>query len=332
MITAFKGNINRGDSTQHYFYYTIPAQYFTSTFKMRFYLDSFSGSSEYCYIDNIGVGQIVGAADTNATLKIVNPLGEEFSTTVTACKSSVIGNTSSSDYSYACKADITSLVNDHAEVIEDEYEVQHHTGNGVYTVGGVDTTVKNHSWAYAGWSIIIIYSYPDAAGRQIYLYDDFVYADDDTDVDFDNDGNWGGDITGFKVPQPIEGDTVAAKITCYVGEGDYGITGDFLAFNAPDMYRSNPWSIADTYKLWDGTTPVNKNNVWNSKSIGGSADGIDIDTFTILWTDGMLSPGDTTAHIDLPTGTDSWNLVYTILSVRSKTTVGGTGHYVIYGG
>jgi hypothetical protein len=339
MITAFQDDINRGDSTNHYFYYAVPTQYLTSTFKMRFYLDGFE-SPEYCYIDNIGIAQIVGTADDKATFKIGNPLAPVYSGEVTASKSSVIGNTGPADYSYACKADVTGLVRQYAEIVEDEYHIEHHTGNGIYTVGSVNATVNNNDWAYAGWSLIIVYSSPKTAGRQLYLYDDFVYADDDTDVDFDKDGNWGGDITNFVIPQPVAGDVEAAKMTCFVGEGDVNYYPDFLAFNAPEMYRSNPWSIPNPdasrpWKLWDGTTASSNsasspNNVWNSK-FGVSADGVDIDTFSITWSSGLLSPGDTTAHIDLPTSQDSWNLIYIILSVRSKTVTGGTGHYVIYG-
>jgi len=41
--------------------------------------------------------------------------------------------------------------------------------------------------------------------------------------------------------------------------------------------------------------------------------------------------GDTSAQVDLPTKTDSWNLVYIILSFRSETTTGGTITYLIRG-
>ena len=87
--------------------------------------------------------------------------------------------------------------------------------------------------------------------------------------------------------------------------------------------------IPDLYKLWDGTYPVNKNNVWNSDSIGMTQPGVDIDTFTIPWSSGLINPDDTQARIDIYTQNDNWMLVYMILSVRSETVTSGTIHYVI---
>jgi hypothetical protein len=60
--------------------------------------------------------------------------------------------------------------------------------------------------------------------------------------------------------------------------------------------------------------------------VGG---GTDIDTFHVTWGDGLLQPGDTSAQIDLLTETDSWNLVYIILSFRSDVIAGGTISYLI---
>jgi hypothetical protein len=112
----------------------------------------------------------------------------------------------------------------------------------------------------------------------------------------------------------------AATLTCFVGEGDEYWTGDYLAFNGT--------------KLWDGITCTSNsasypNNVWNERSVGMQWDGIDIDTFYITWASGLLEAGDTTAHIDMVSPQDHWNLIYMILSVRSETTTGGTTHYII---
>ena len=64
-----------------------------------------------------------------------------------------------------------------------------------------------------------------------------------------------------------------------------------------------------------------------------SADGIDIDTFCIPWGDpvseGLLKPGDSSAQVDLYTASDSWNLIYIILSFRSNAITGGTITYLI---
>jgi hypothetical protein len=57
--------------------------------------------------------------------------------------------------------------------------------------------------------------------------------------------------------------------------------------------------------------------------------GVDVDTFIVLWADGILTPKDTSLHLDMVSGTDAWNLIYFIMSVRSETVTSGTGHYLI---
>jgi hypothetical protein len=220
----------------------------------------------------------------------------------------------------------------------------------------------------------------------LYIYDNFTYAASTGETsypnvtsqhgsDIDPTGNTngpGGTISGFIVPQQDPGtqDTnpqaanydPAATLTAFVGEGDWCYAGDFLAFNAPSTYWSNPWSIPDgnVSKLWDGitlgtnhlaaspylpNTAAQPDNVWNSEPQTGTSsedgiaytlpqtssasDGIDIKTFVILWESGLLQPGANSARIDMPTYTDSWNLVYLILSFRSSVTTGGPISYLI---
>jgi len=166
----------------------------------------------------------------------------------------------------------------------------------------------------------------------------------------------GGGGTGATATVTGFGDEVnVAKLTTAVADGDTCYTGDFIAFNAPSNYwsssSSNPWSIPDPqnsspnpypWKLWDGVnlpsnsnTQFNPNNVWNSHPI----DGLDIKTFNIPWDSNnsggldagdLLHAGDTSAHIDIPTNVDSWNLIYIILSFRSVTTTGGSLSYLIH--
>jgi hypothetical protein len=71
--------------------------------------------------------------------------------------------------------------------------------------------------------------------------------------------------------------------------------------------------------------------VWNSASPGLSYQGVDVDTFDVLWSENILTPNDTRLHLDFYSGQDAWNLVYIIISVRSKTVIGSTDHYVISG-
>ncbi len=313
LYTAFSGDI--GHWPQDYSC-EIPGQYLTDEFLMRFYLDGFGGSDEYCYIDNIVIESIALNADTTAIFKIngnqvyLDEFGEPQTgeQEIVASQWSTLEN-NPGQYSYACQLDVTDLVQEYSNIGANE----NHTGNGEYIVGDVDADTDEH-WSYAGWSIIIIYSSPATAGHQLYLYDDFIWAQVSSNFDWDDDGEPGGTITGFIVPEPIGGEVNAASLTCFVAEGDDWRNGDQLVFN-------------DT-ALSDGFDP---NDVWNSQSVGMTEDGMDIDTFDITWASNLLEPGDTTVQLDMPNPGDNWNLIYIILSLRSKTSIGGTSHYVVRG-
>jgi hypothetical protein len=308
LITAFCDDLN---STYQYYYYVIPESYLTTQFKMRFYLDGFSGSGEYCSVDTIGIATITGAADTTADFTVNGY--DSHTETVNALVSQLIGNKYKGQYSYACRQDVTELVRAHSE----RNSANEPIGNAVYTVGNVladesDAAGGPYYLAYCGWSLVVIYHSSDTAGRQLYLWNTFSYSKGGENLDFDGDGVPGGTITGFIVPERIGSEVEAAKLTCFVGEGDNCYTGDTIKFNGT--------LLNDGY----GT-----NNVWNSKSLNVVANGIDIDTFSITWASGLLHADDTQAQIDLYTETDNFNLIYIILSVRSVTTIGGTEHYII---
>ena len=118
----------------------------------------------------------------------------------------------------------------------------------------------------------------------------------------------------------MSGEVNAARITAFVGEGDIWYSGDYLQFNGD--------------RLWDGTTTNGNtesgpNNCWNGESVGMSAEGVDVDTFNIAWSEGLLEPGDTSAQINISTNYDIWNLVYIILSFRSESTTGRSISYLI---
>ena len=112
-------------------------------------------------------------------------------------------------------------------------------------------------------------------------------------------------------------DPNAARMTCFVGEGDWEWDdGDNLFLNG---YQLNN----------DATNP--DDNVWNSRSnvLGstGNDDGIDIDTFNAGYP--IIEPDQTEATLHMPTNTDVWNLVYIMLSFRSKIITGGVIDYSI---
>ena len=179
--------------------------------------------------------------------------------------------------------------------------------------------------AHCGWSFLVIYSSPETYGHQLYLYDiqspnfDFFFGWQNN-ADFDNDGEEGGTISGFLVPEPIAGETLAGRITVFVGEGDAGYTDDYFKVEGVSMSNSASPS----------------NNVWNSDSPGLTVEGVDIDHFEITWSSGILDPDDTSVDIDIPTGTppqdtDGFTMVYIILSFRSSITSGGTLSYLVRG-
>jgi hypothetical protein len=324
------------DSSSHpsSFSVNIPSQYITSNFKMRFYLAGF-GSGKYCYIDDIKIYLTGQSAGTTAYLKINghqvsfdnngNPQ-KDVVKNLTADRAYLTPNYISgtpSGSSFASFKDVTALIRSFGT----KGPNNNYPGNDTYTVGGVNATpAANHSdqqyqLSYAGWSLVIIYTSPATLGHQLYLYDsNFLHNDGNSNLDFDQDGQPGGTITGFLVPNQIQGETNAAQLTCFVGEGDDLYTGDYIALNGT--------------KLWDGitttgNTQASPNNVWNGKSLGMSADGIDVDTFHIPWASNIIHSGDNSAHIDMVTTTDEWSLIYIIISFRSQTLTGGAITYLI---
>ncbi len=337
LYTAFAGNI---DETSERFFIDIPSAYWSNNFKLRFYLKGF-GSGKYCYLDNIGIGWYIPAADTSAKFKIngvqvyldENGDPKQGAQELTASPADQGFVENRRGYCYRIKKDVTKLV----QVFTPNGSPTHLVGNGnaTYTVGNVQGNL-NDQLAWGGWSLIIVYASPDTAGHRLYLYDRFAYDRGYQNLDFDFDGSPGGDISGFLVPNKIPGDPdpYAGHMTCFVGEGDEFITGDKVKFTGQSgnsMYLSN--SVSPWY------------NVWNMESPGMSFDGVDVDTFSIPWKNGsnqdLVVPGDTTAHLDLPSetgtgypaqndGQDAFNLVYLILSLRSKSTTSGTSHYVIH--
>jgi hypothetical protein len=315
-ITAFSD-----DNPDEYYYYVIPEDYLTSEFRVRFYLDGFSGSNEYCYLDDIAIAEITGSPDSSVDFTVSGNTTDTF--TISALQSQVLGTRDKGRYFYSCWQDVTDEVKANCEVGSGDNP----TGNADYTIANLDADEGDSSGgpyhlAYAGWSLIIIYYSPQTAGRQLYLWNTFSYnSGNDVNLDFDGDGEPGGLITGFVVPEQVEGEEVAARLTCFVGEGDAAWYPDTLAFNG-------------TY-LWDGTSTngnskASPQNVWNGTSVN-MQNGIDVDTFTIYWNDGLLFADDTEAQIDMFSGQDNYVLIYMILSVVSETTVSGTTHYMING-
>jgi hypothetical protein len=131
---------------------------------------------------------------------------------LTAHKSQVFPNyvnASVVGFCYSSFADVTKLVRAYSQAPTPPST--NIPGYATYSVGGVSAD-KGYEWAYACWSILIIYTSPQTQGHMLYLYDKFINSGGESNpngpginVDFDGDGQDGGVITGFIVPQPITG-------------------------------------------------------------------------------------------------------------------------------
>jgi hypothetical protein len=178
-------------------------------------------------------------------------------------------------------------------------------------------------WAYGAWSVIVVYTSPETKGHQLYMYDTFRYMDhygaNQTPAGTEsNPKPMNLTIPNFLAPQDVLYDASAARMTCFVGEGDWIYPNP--TYPQPDQILVKLHQLTDP----PGFPPVNSStNVWNSRSnvMSPSPDGIDIDTFYAG--NGIIQPSDDSALVSLKTGTDSWNLIYIILSFRSDISTGG---------
>jgi hypothetical protein len=181
-------------------------------------------------------------------------------------------------------------------------------GNQTNTIGtnNYEDSGVQDEWSHAAWSVVIIYSSPSSTGHHLYIHDTFRHCNTDDHIPFT--------IKGFLAPPDVASDPNAARMTCFVAEGDNQYTGDRFQVNGHD--------------LADSVNPAN--NVWNGKSnvLGGTSshEGIDIDTF-IAGGGTIIQPGAIEATINMPTPDDNWNLVYIVLSFRSEPTTGGMIDY-----
>ena len=192
-------------------------------------------------------------------------------------------------YSYSCFKDVTDLV-----------KLVSISGNATYTVAGVAGNTTEQ-WSYAGWSLMVFYASPSELPHQLFLYDSFLFADS-------NHSDHTFTIEGFEAPEDAE-----ASLTCFVGEGDEH-------YGWPHAGTGYDWLKINGYFLPilpDGVNP--QYNVWNgmSSGLGGQTiSGVDIDSFNV--SSPIIEPTDTSAIVQLHTGTDAWNLIYILLSFRSS--------------
>ena len=369
-MPAFRGPGvgNSGFACTSIYQYNIPTNYLTDNFRVSFFVVGFDTTGQVCNVDNIKINAL--QPKTGITFKIDKGTGYQQvyfdgsgqphtgTSELTASRTQALltYSFSSTDppilrgFAYSCYRDVTDLVKNYAEQPVDPNT--NFNGHGKYWVkgdlGDIGTSTTYYQQAHAGWSLVTIYTSPDTLGHELYLYDNFIgsgYTPDSggVNVDFDRDGQPGGIVSGFVVPDKIEGELNAAKLTCFVTEGDSVVGNDYMEIKG---------TAGSTYKkLWDGTITTgsgltnNKstpNNIWNGQSVVlGTSDGVDVDTLGIdptanppqyiTWTSNILTPKDTSASINLVTHMDYWFMAYMILSFRSETTTGGALSYLIHG-
>jgi hypothetical protein len=332
----------RDDNPPSSFSDTIPAEYLTSNFRMRFYLHGFSeggwSQTEYCYIDNITISALTGSSVEGAkvnrvmfgtTGNMTQITTNQWQVEPTPDAGEQIGSTGGENsWSYSCYYDATDIFRAQLDpdtksgiftlghVLEGSGYNLYPSGTTGYPLatparsGGWSGYPTQYQWTYAGWSLLIIYSSPETKGHQLYLFDTFHYVGLDTLVTFS--------ISNFLAPD----DTTGSHLTYFVGEGDEFYDNDYIKVNGYNLPQPN-----DPY---EPKPPVNpQNNVFNSYS--NSLDnpylsGIDIDTFDVSK---CISPGDNSAGVVLDNGEEIYNLIYIILSFRSEITSGGMISYLI---
>jgi len=333
----------RNDNPPSNFSDTIPDEYLTNNFRMRFYLYGFEEgwywSREYCYIDNIIITATVAGVESakvnrvmfGTTGSMTEITTDQWQVAPTPDAGEQHGSTGGKNsWSYSCYYDATDIVR---EVLDPDTKtgtftlghVLEGSGYNLYPSGttgyplatpaqesGWGSYPTQYQWTYAGWSLLIIYSSPETKGHQLYLFDTFRYVGLDTRVTFA--------ISNFLAPD----DTTGSHLTYFVGEGDDHYTTDYIKLD--DYLLPQP---GDPYEPYSGFNP--QNNVFNSYS--NSLDdpylsGVDIDTFDVS---GCIAPADSSAEVILDNGQEIYNLVYIILSFRSLVTTGDVMGYLIRG-
>ncbi|MDM8000872.1 MAG: hypothetical protein QUS33_13005, partial [Dehalococcoidia bacterium] len=172
-------------------------------------------------------------------------------------------------------------------------------------------TNPNYQASNASWSIMVIYTSPETKGHQLYFYDTLRNSGRYETRDFE--------IKGFLAPASVLTEDDAAKITCFVGEGDNTIDGDNIYLNG---IRLNNGAA---------NTALAANNVWNGISNASTTDqdGLDLDTFYVSGGSGIIQPSDTEATFTMDTDMDVWCVVYVILSLRSDLSGTGLLSYIV---
>lgn len=239
-IQAFRGDsVGYSQPGSNNFAFEIPKVYLTSGFKVKFLLVGFTGTGNYANVDDItikalepdysvifqidagsGPRQVYLDAGVDGITGTVDDQYHLGAQDLIAANCQVVRNfqnlTTPHGFSYSSYRDVTALVRAYSQ--PPVAPATNIPGYGTYWVGGIYSDISTQDeWAYACWSLLIIYQSPDTLGHQLYLYDTFTYSNQDTtngvNVDFDHDGQPGGTISGFIVPPRVTGAVTTITLT-----------------------------------------------------------------------------------------------------------------------
>ena len=161
-------------------------------------------------------------------------------------------------------------------------------GNGVYTVGNVQTGTGEGR--YGGWGLVVVYRNPAESVRRLLVYDGLFALQSGLRTSADVS------LTGFVTPPS---GTVVGRLGILAWEGDKGITGDTATFAGRSLTDTlNPVAnvfnstISRAGAVTTGRTPSYVNQL-----------GYDKDEFTI---DGFLGNNVSSATVHLATATDTY--------------------------
>ncbi|HRA54940.1 MAG TPA: hypothetical protein PLQ83_14855 [Thermoflexales bacterium] len=224
-----------------------------------------------------GVG---GAAPPNVALSNTIRLATPTSSYVTVT-GSLLGTNRNTGQSviYAAYADVTSLVQT--------------AGAGAYTIAnvqagtGVRNDVGESGGLFAGWSLVVVYTDPANALRNITVWDGFGRIEPNTQGE--------AMIGGFVTPPT---GPLGATVGVVAWEGDFGLTGDRLQVSGLDV--SGPLNSASNF--FNGSVSAYGAQVPRSPSYFNQL-GIDVD---MVDASNRFSNGQTVATLTLPTAGDNY--------------------------
>lgn len=226
------------------------------------------------------VAGIGGAAPPNValsnTIRLATPASGYVSVT-----GSLLGtnNNTGSSVIYAAFADVTNLVQT--------------AGAGTYTIANVQagTGVRNDDGKsgglFAGWSLVVVYTDPANALRNITVWDGFGRIEPNTQGE--------AMIGGFVTPPT---GPLSATVGVVAWEGDFGLTGDRLQVSGLDV--SGPLNLATN--SFNGSVSAFGAQVPRSPSYFNQL-GVDVD---MVDASNRFSNGQTVATLTLPTAGDNY--------------------------